>query len=157
MGRFSPDLVVGLEDRLGDERSHVASLGAVDGSPSLAAHGHEPPEAQLREVLGSRGARGANEPGEGSDIVVLAAQRPQQPQPGGVGQQAEGFDGCLDLLVARQLGPRIGDACSRAYMIAILLLGIRDSKCLRSAGCGTDGPAVRSWEPWEPWEAEGLK
>ncbi len=64
----------------------MAAAGAVEHAAAVAAGGDEPGEPQLGQVLRDRGPGRADRAASAADVVLAAAQQPQQPQPRGVGE-----------------------------------------------------------------------
>lgn len=98
MGGLAAHLVVGVEQRLTEQRAHMTASQSIDHPATLAASLDQSGQAELREVL--TGHRGPT-PGERSQaphVVLVVAQRPEDLDPSRIGQHGKGQHGDLHLL-----------------------------------------------------------
>ena len=87
--RGAADLVVGVEEGLGEQGAHVGAAEPVNDALAVALSFDQSGEAQFGQVLaGDRGPAGRDR-GEGGDVEFGIAQRPQHPHAGGIGEQRE--------------------------------------------------------------------
>src|SRR5664280_1051911 len=99
--RGAADLVVGVEERLGQHCADVAAAQSVDDPPALSRAFDQPGETQLRQMLAGHRGAAPRDRGEAGDVEVLIPQGPQDPDPGRVGQQGEGHHCGIDLCGGR--------------------------------------------------------
>lgn len=114
------DQVVGVVEGFADELPDVRGPRHVDVAAALATNRDKAGEAELRQVLARCRWRRLGQFGEGSDVMLVAAEQPEKAQTGGVGEQGEGTNGSVDLRRSWELvdvGFWVGnDICSFAHM-----------------------------------------
>jgi len=93
--------VVGMEQRLVQQLAHVHVGSGVEHERAVAAGLDQSGEPELGQVLADRGGRGPDQTGQARHRRLALQQRPQQLDPGGVGEHPEGLRGQVDLLLAR--------------------------------------------------------
>jgi hypothetical protein len=114
MHRLAADLVVGMEERLGQEIADVGSAQAIDDPTTVAATLDEASKAELREMLAGHSCTTAGRLGQRRNVSFTLAERPQQPHTGWIGQKCKGHhrslhaSGVKDIGVWRSGGARTG-------------------------------------------------
>ncbi len=112
MHRLAADLVVGMEERLGQEVADMGSAEAIDDPTSVAATLDEASKAELREMLAGHSCTTASRLGEGRNVSFTLAERPQQPHTGWIGQQRKGHHRSLHASVVEYIGVWRSDGAS---------------------------------------------
>ena len=95
--QFGPG-VFGVVHRIDDQLADMFVFQAVEDRGALAAGAHQPRHPQLGQMLRYRWRGLAQLFGEFVDRQLTARERPQHPDPGGVGQHPEHFDDQVDLV-----------------------------------------------------------
>jgi hypothetical protein len=90
MHRLAADLVVGVEEGLGQEVADMGSAETIDDPATVAATLDQASKTELREMLAGHSCTTAGRLGQGSNVSLTLAQRPQQPHTGWIGQQRKG-------------------------------------------------------------------
>jgi hypothetical protein len=85
--------VLRVPDDLLDQPLDVAAAQAVEARPALGALFDQTAEAEFGQMLARRGGRAAGGLGQGADAQLALAQRPQQTQAAGLGQEFQEADG----------------------------------------------------------------
>jgi len=96
--------VLRVKDRILDQRPHVRAFDPVEHLRSGSTGPHQPAHPQLRQMLRHRSGRLADRLGQLVDCQLTVKERPQQPDPGRIGQHSEHLDRQVDLL-GRRLYP----------------------------------------------------
>ena len=113
--------VLRVVDEHPEELSDVVITGTREDVTSRTALGDQAGEAELGEVLRHGRAGRPQAGGEGGDVQLIAAEQPQHPQTGGVGQHPQTLDGHVDVLGGRELGPSPTSlhvvVCAHAYVL----------------------------------------
>jgi hypothetical protein len=104
MHRLTADLVVGMEERLGQEVADMGAAQPIDDPTTVAATLDEASKAELREMLAGHSCTTAGRFGEGRNVNFSLAQRPQQPHTGWIGQQRKGHHRSLHASVVEDIG-----------------------------------------------------
>ncbi len=89
-----------MEQRLLGEPAHVVALGRVVGLGPLPAHRDQPGQPQLGKMLRYSGSIDAKMAGKLVDRVFPVQQRPDNLQPGLIGQELEGLHRQVQLLAS---------------------------------------------------------
>jgi len=79
--RLSADVMVGVEERLGQQVAHVRTPQAVHDAPAVTGAFDEPGEAQFGQMLAGHGWSTTGHRGEGSDVGFVFTKLPQDPHP----------------------------------------------------------------------------
>lgn len=110
--------VVGDVERLVHQAPQMSVAQRIDHPAALLARGHQPREAQPRQMLADRGPRRPAHFRERADVSLAAGQRVQQGQPGAVAEEGQEFRSERELLVAgvRGCASCAGDRCMRALI-----------------------------------------
>ena len=85
--RLAADLVVGVEERLGQEVADMGPAQVIDDPTTVAAALDEASKAELGEMLAGHSRTTAGRLGKGRNVSFTLAQRPQQTHTGWIGQQ----------------------------------------------------------------------
>lgn len=96
--------MVGLKQRLLEQPADVAAADPVKHPAAVALALYQPREPQLGQVLTRDGRAAAGGPGQSGHVNAAVADGPEQPNPGGIGQEGERPDRRRDLLARRVLG-----------------------------------------------------
>ena len=102
MNRCSADVVIGVEQRLGQQRANVPAAEAIHDPLAVTLPFDEPGEAEFGQVLAGHGWPAARDRSEAGDVELRTTQRPQHLHPRGIRQECKRRDGSADLL-GRQL------------------------------------------------------
>ncbi len=118
-------VMVGVEQRLGQQSADVDVGSGVEHERSFASPFDQPGEAQLGQVLADRGRGGADEFGQAGYRGLALQQRPQQFDPGRVGEHAEGLGGQVGLLLVghgevRVAGVHASQHTARIWLVAYM-------------------------------------
>ena len=97
------DHVVGVEERLFDQRPHVAVVRQVEDAVPFTAGPDQPGQAELGQMLGHRRRLGTDLVGQPIHGVLAVEEQPQDAHPRAIGQKLERVNGQLHLGVRRQL------------------------------------------------------
>jgi len=84
----------------------VSAAEAIDNSSSVSSALDQAGEAELGEMLASYGWAASGDLSQRGDVGVAVSECPQQPDPGGVGQEREGHDRRIDPGVVESVGMR---------------------------------------------------
>jgi hypothetical protein len=84
----------------------VSAAEAIDDSSSISFTLDQAGEAEFGEMLASYGWAAPGDLGQRGDVGVAVSECPQQPDPGGVGQEREGHDRRIDPGVFESVGMR---------------------------------------------------
>jgi hypothetical protein len=104
MHRLAADLVVGMEERLGQEVADMSSAETIHDPATVAATLDEASKTELREMLAGHSCTTAGRLGQGSNVSLTLAERPQQPHAGWIGQQCKGHHRSLHASVVEDIG-----------------------------------------------------
>jgi hypothetical protein len=104
MHRLAADLVVGVEEGLGQEVADMSSAETIDDSATVAATLDEASKTELREMLAGHSCTTAGSLGQGSNVSLTLAERPQQPHTRWIGQQRKGHHRGLHASVVQDVG-----------------------------------------------------
>ncbi len=105
---LAADLMISLEERFGDETSHVSAASGVEDTTTFSPGYDQFREPQLRKVLACRSRRDPRERCQRCDIQLVVGDRPQDAQPTRLSGHGQGANSDLDLTVRGHLPPRIG-------------------------------------------------
>ena len=86
---FAADLVVGVEQRLGEQGADVGSAEAVDDSASVSPALDQSGEAEFGQMLTGDGGTATGDPSQRGYVSVVVSKRPQEPHPSRIGQQGK--------------------------------------------------------------------
>ena len=104
MHRLAADLVVGVEEGLGQEVADMSSAETIDDTATVAATLDQASKTELREMLAGHSCTTAGRLGQGSNVSLTLAERPQQPHAGWIGQQRKGHHRGLHASIVQDVG-----------------------------------------------------
>ena len=97
MIRGTTDVVIRVEQRLGQQRANVSTTKTVDNPPTVATADNQPGQSKLGQMLACDGGAATSDLRQGGHVPVFIAERPQHPHPGGISQEREGQNRSIDL------------------------------------------------------------
>jgi hypothetical protein len=105
-GLVCGDLVVGVEQRLGEQGANVGSTEAVDDPTSVSPALDQSSEAEFGQMLTGDGGTATGDHSQRGYVSVVVSKRPQQSHPSGIGQQGEGHDRGRHLVLFKNVRVR---------------------------------------------------
>ena len=104
MYRLAADLVIGVEEGLGQEVANMGTAEAIDDPSTVAAALDEAGKTELREMLAGHRCSTAGALGKGCNVSLTLTERPQQPHARWIGQQRKGHHRSLHAGVVEDIG-----------------------------------------------------
>jgi hypothetical protein len=98
---LAADLVVGVEEGLGEQVAYVSTAEAVDDSSPVPSAFDETGEAELGEMLTGYGRTAPCHLSQRRHIGIGLPQRPQQTHPGGISEQRKRHHGSSHPLIVK--------------------------------------------------------
>lgn len=98
MDGFAADLVVGVEEGLGEQCMDVAAAQAVEDAPAVSSGVDQAGQAELGQMLAGDGLATVGGGSERGDVLLAVTHCPQHPDAGRVAEQRESERGLVDLI-----------------------------------------------------------
>lgn len=102
MDRHPASSMLGVVDTVDDQLRDVFIGQPIQHLGALTSSRDEPCQPKLGEVLGHQCLRLADPLDEVPDRTLAVPERPQQADPGGLGEHPENLDREIDLILSRQ-------------------------------------------------------